>query len=460
MTLESGAKLTLNLEGKGTASGKFVVYQINEKKGKYSLKAVSTISFKNDFDLESKKAFFLEAGDYLFAVEGKIKNDVGSFYNVTLVGTGETAAAKSFFYEDDDNGANNWIFDKKQTPQWNPAVVEADPIIIDETSVGELVQLDDEDPSKAGFENFVGFGDAMDIRKVEFASAANVNFDVTLNGGAGKFFLYTIDEKGKLKTVANVALKASGSLKKPVLVDAGTYYLAFQSTNAKKGDAVYYNVAVNANSVFFVDGDSNTNDLDAKAKTVSAAVRAYTEELAVGALQIDGVLDADAGLVIDHDGKTNFVGYGDASDMLKINAVAGTSVSLKIDATDAVNFAVYGLQANGKLKALKTVKLATAGTATLDYTFQAKDGSEFFVGVDAKNWKKGEAAWYNVEVLSCSGTDSSLAMPELSSSDLFGTQNVLAGNFIDNSVIGDVSGVTDAWKLDDESSWQSIAKLA
>ena len=157
------------------------------------------------------------------------------------------------------------------------------------------------------------------------------------------------------------------------------------------------------------------------------------------------MLDADAGLVVDHDGFTNFVGFGDASDILKVNAAVGDTLSLKVTATDAVSLTLYGFK-NGKVTSLKSVKSKNGVAAIENFTFAEKNGSEFFVGVEAVNAKKGEAAWYNVEVVSFSGASAdALAITDAPDFGLSGTD-----------ALADVSAVSGLAEPDGKSVWQSM----
>ena len=95
---------------------------------------------------------------------------------------------------------------------------------------------------------------------------------------------------------------------------------------------------------------------------------------------------------------------------------------------------------------LRSETFKGAGLALLDYTIKAKDGTEFFVGVEATNAKKGSAAWYNMDVVSFSGSASdALATPDVLSFGQYGT-DVLAG-----------SSASSLAELDDKSAWQNLA---
>ena len=488
--LATAAKLVFTIDS--TDSVKFTVCKLNEtidKKGKvsYSVKTLQTNSFTRQKGKTSvnadTKGLLLEAGVYYLAVQStNYKKGGAAFYNVTLNRTGDKP---SCFYSDGDNGKNNYLYDKKQKDAWNANVRDAEALVIDSSclEVGQrAIQIDTDTETVVeheGFTNFVGFGDASDFRKIELKFAAKLSFDLAkTTGGAAKLVVYTVNDSGKM-VVANsklmVTTKAtatSGILKNQVVLQKGVYYIAVQSTDASKGKEAYYNVSLNAKSVFYEDGDLGTNNFISKTKKVDEAVREDENAVSLYAgeqLRLDGVLDGDAEINETKGGVEyfNFVGTGDDSDIVRIQANAGMKVSLKVTATDAVSLVVYGLQNNGTLKALKTVKSKNNVAELIDFELKAKSapGGQFFLGVTSTNAKKGSAAYYNVDVVSVSGQDLapfsaseafSLAMPE---ADSLGISDALNFGQYDADALADASASALA-ELDDKSGWLNITSLA
>ena len=275
-----------------------------------------------------------------------------------------------------------------------------------------------------------------------------------------------------------------GALPNQVVLQKNVYYIAVQSTDAKKGKEAYYNVSLNANSVFYEDGDLGKNNLISK--KVGDVVRKDENAVTLIAgdeIRFDGVLDGETEINEAKGGVEyhNFVGSGDVSDVVRIQANAGMKLSLKVTATDAVSLVVYGLQKNGTLKALKTVKSNKDNIAVLnDFELKAKSapGGEFFLGVTSTNAKKGSAAYYNVDVVSVSGQDlaplsasvaSALAMPESASdasalampeTNSLGISDALSFGGYDTDVLADASAASGLADLDDKSAWLNIASLA
>ena len=121
---------------------------------------------------------------------------------------------------------------------------------------------------------------------------------------------------------------------------------------------------------------------------------------------------------------------------------------------------VYGLQKNGTLKALKTVKSNKENIAELvGFELKAKSapGGQFFLGVTSTNAKKGSAAYYNVDVISISDqTSAALSTSEASS---LGISDALSFDGYDADVLADAAATALA-NMDNKTGWQSIASLA
>ena len=485
--LDTGAALTFSVDGE--VKGKLVLYQIvttvKTSGVTYTKKALQSTSLKLARgqvvyqNIEPKKAVYLEAGDYFLAMEGTLNRtgETSGFYNVSI------DQLKSKFYLDDDNGDNNYLYDKKQGG-WNDKVLNSDATLIDSSDRGKTVAIDDDEPThftSGDWENFVGFGDAMDVKKIELDTAASLVFNLKASAAA-KLLVYSVNDKGKVVTsIPAVAVKATdvnGKDTKAKILEKGTYYIAVQSTGAKKGDEAYYNVTVNAASKFYEDDDNGDNNyLYDKKLGWGKVVETEATVLTKGDLQIDATAPTHA----TSGSWENFVGTGDTGDVLKIQANANMTVSFKIDATDAVNFVIYErVLKNGKYtqKALSTTKLAKnkGFSNTVTYTF--KNDGDFYVGVTSTNAKKGSEAYYNVEVTSISGQATSnwtdavqaadLSMPQSAGSSLElaaadssnALQSELSFGQNDAEILasGAISSI-DSWQ-DEQSDWQNIAKLA
>jgi len=183
-----------------------------------------------------------------------------ALYNVELNQPG----AITKFYVDSDNGDNNWLYDKKLITQGekalNSKVTDPDPVRI--SAAGDEIRFDEavvcEDARAGGWNNFVGFGDAIDYVKINLETTAKLSFHIESTDAAKIFIckVYSItDRKDKVyysmkALAASALLKARGAVNyaadtKTLQLDADTdYYLAILSSNASKGGSAYYNVTV------------------------------------------------------------------------------------------------------------------------------------------------------------------------------------------------------------------------
>ena len=211
--------------------------------------------------------------------------------------------------------------------------------------------------------DWVGMGDATDFRKLELANGTKLVLDLK-SSDAATFTIWQ-DNKGKLKSIQATTLKANvAATTKPLLLNAGTYYLSMTSKNAAKGGAATYSVKAGAGTFFFTKGD-NGDDTKENA-------RAFT-------------LD---------DNWTDWVGMGDETDFRKITLESAAKLVFDLKSGDAATFTIW--QDNkGKLKSLQ----ATTPKANVAATTKALllDAGTYYLSMTAKNAKKGGAADYSVK---------------------------------------------------------------
>ena len=479
IVLETGAQLQFSIDSQIT--GKFIIYSYDASSKKMKALVTTKLTVKNNTPVKdvTSTAKLLEAGTYYISMQGTLpKAGKGwapnGFYDVELT------SAAHFFLDDDDN-KNNWLYEGgKNGRGLNNDVAGASVVAKDlsRASKGELVQIDadvvEHDPT-GKFNNFVGFGDTVDYVKIHLDTAANLVLTLESNKAA-KIQIYTLTTKDGVangsKALVTTALKAgNGTIAtKAKVLDAGDYYIAVTSTNAKKGDEAYYNVKVNDQSVFFDNIDDGTNNwLYEGGKNGRGANTTLINSTGITLVDSLTNIQIDANVPTGEEGGwKNFVGYGDPDDYQKIVvSKAGATASFKVDAKDQAKFVIYSYdKATNKMKALQTSKLKKIGDnnysiTTATYTF--KTAGEYYIAVTSTNAKKGGNAYYNVTLASTSITaadlvnSDALAMPETSSGlnqtdDLSFAQNdaaVLAG--------ASVASLAD---LDDKSAWQNITTLA
>ena len=372
ITLEKSARLSLSLES--TGAGKFTIWQLVEgtdKKGNvtYTMKSIQATSLKKDKTtgryVATTKDLLIEAGDYYIsmqATEAGSKNGSYAFYNAEI----NYADDRTHFFVDGDNGWNNYVYDKK-TKELSPAVIDDDLLDNMVGKAGDVVQLDS---PAAAFQienrtltNFVGFGDDADYATLMLPYDSSLVFNVTATD-ASKFTIWqlveSVDKKGivsyKMKELQTTALKkdkitglytAETKELRLNLDLTGSYYVSVQSTNAKKGGAAYYSVVASDKSVFYTDADNGWNDYvydKNREEPLNKVLYDSTGTLIykkMGDIQLD-----TAGTVSEQVGGTtftNFVGYGDDADYLKITLEKASTLSFNVTATNASKFVIYQL---------------------------------------------------------------------------------------------------------------------
>ena len=212
-------------------------------------------------------------------------------------------------------------------------------------------------------DGWVGFGDEIDYFTFTLNTAANLSLDCTATDEAK----FTLVNAATGKTVANAALKGAGTVStKAALLEAGTYCLSVQSTNAKKGGAADFTVSVGAGTTFFAHGPDN-NDTWETAEPAG--------EVAAGAQIANG-----------------WVGFGDAIDYKLLTLNSAAKLTLDCTATDAVKFTLFN--AAGK----SVVNTALKGAGAASTKTMLLEAGNYYLAVQSTNAKKGGSADYTVTV--------------------------------------------------------------
>ena len=368
----------------------------------------------------SAAGLLLGAGNYFVTVKLTGRSDE-SEYTIGLDGT------QTIFYDQADNGANNWLYDAK-TKTVNANVVapqggKDDPLPVAIAGY-HLVDVDaaDADEHQAGNQGFVGYQDAADYRQFTLGSAAKLSFDVEATD-AVKFTVYSLtaslDKSGNTVYTQKTLQTSTAKLNKEtgkyevttaaLLIDnadaSTTYYLAMESTNAAKGGNAIYTVEVNGDSRFYTLGDNSDNNwlYDAKTKTVNDAV--------VG--EAGAAIDKNTQVVPIDAAEPSFVGYGDAADYRKITLNSAATLSFDVEATDAVKFTVYSLTASldKSGNTVYTQKALQSSTAKLNketgnyevttaglLIAEPDPNVSYYLAMESTNAAKGGYAVYSVEV--------------------------------------------------------------
>lgn len=320
-----------------------------------------------------------------------------------------------------DCGWNNQLC-ANRTP--NPKIGDAVPAALTSDTTEEILLDSEGSVSKDGKRNFVGFGDEADCTKITLDHAAKLSFLIDATDVA-KFVICRLDEgKGGKYTVKT--LQTTPVLKKngfsgttgTLMLEKGDYYISMQSTNAKKGGAAYYKVTLNQNACYFYDdGDDGWNNgplLDKKLpseKTADFLPVTITGTATGTPIQFDSNFGGDGKLKLNKD-YTNFVGFGDVSDFVKLSMTQPVKLSFTVRATGNVKLKVYSLSRNAKTGAwvLKTIQTVTLNVNKADSASSPKviqldrlgigaaadDPTGYYVSVESTD-KKGNA-YYSVTV--------------------------------------------------------------
>jgi len=320
-----------------------------------------------------------------------------------------------------DSGWNNWIYDKT-TRAGNPKVKDCDPVVLSPGTT-EILPDSENTISRDGKHNFVGFCDEIDYMKINLDSAAKLSFQLDATDAA-KFFIIKLlegkDRKGnpvyQMKVIQATALTKWTNFTattRPVLLGKGDYYICMLSSNAKSNGSAYYNVTLNRDetkTVFYSDGDNGDNNwLFQSGKPNPSVMDSAGITLKEGNVRIDEKTPENG------PGWNNFVGFGDTTDIAKLDVTCTTKLSFAISATNAAKFAIYRVivgkdrlnNPTYKLQAVQSTTLVkkrgetTYAATTRAVTLAAAENFEYYVVVQSTTAKYGAGAYYNVTLEMC-----------------------------------------------------------
>ena len=308
------------------------------------LKSIKNVTVKANQTAQIKD-ILIESGSYYFGIESKNADKGGSAdFEISL-------DDKTVFFTKGNNADDNFA----------------------QLDAGYSVTIGNK-PDELISDEWVGWGDEFDYRKVTFADAGKYTFDVSSSDDI-KFTIYELQSNGKLKSIKNITVKAgkTGQIK-DYLLEAGTYYISVQSTNASKGGNADYDVSFNESSVVFTKGN-NADDNFASLPT--------EYNVTVG--------DQAISLVSDE-----WVGFGDEYDYRKVTFETAGKYTFDVKATDAAKFTIYELQSNGKLKSIKNITIKAGQTVQLK-DLMLESGT-YYISMQSTNASKGGNADYSVSI--------------------------------------------------------------
>ena len=393
ITIEHAGKYTFTLSGL-ESSLELTVYGLTEKNKLKKVKSGVISASKGRGQLTDVP---LEKGTYYICVKAaNWENHGDSTYTLTVSGEGFLAGDNRDDWTDlQTEGSEDTV------PSFGTVTQKTGDIIIGE---------------------WVGLGDAVDYRKITLESAAKLSFLLSATD-AVKFTVCILVEnpaksKRSLKALQTTSLKKADNYQgktAPLLLEAGDYYIAMQSTNAAKGGSADYDVKLGANK-FYLDGDGGWNNwiYKAKEKKTNKEVCGDGEAGEGEELSAAVVLGRDRESSVQFDkiapefgGWNNFVGFGDDADYVKIELKTAAKLSFTVSASDAAKLVICRLLRDDNgivvgVKTLQTTKLKLKDKAQSLYAAASGKkllaSGEYYLAVLSTNAKKGGEAYYNVNL--------------------------------------------------------------
>ena len=348
---------------------KLTVYSVDANGKLKSMKSITVNAPKSGVASGTIQNLLMEAGkDYYVAVEAPDwKKGVGTDYDLTVNG--------NVFNHAKNNLANN-SYDQVKGQSVTPITGNAD------GTLSTTPLLADE---------WVGYGDSVDFQKLTFTNAGSYTFTVSGVSQKVKLTVYSVDANGKLKSMKSITVNApksgvaSGTIQN-LLMEAGKdYYVAVEAPDWKKGVGTDYDLTVNGNVFNHAKNNLANNSYE---QVKDQSVTPITGNA-------DGTLSTTP-LLADE-----WVGYGDSVDFQKITLANDGTYSFTVSGvSQKVKLTVYGVDAKGNLKSLKSITVNAPKSGVASGTIQnlLMDAGSYYVAVEATDWKKGVGTDYNVSM--------------------------------------------------------------
>ena len=336
LNLDTAAKLSFDVTA--TDATKFVIWGVNPKSGNVaSIKTTTLKANKNKTNYTARIDKLLDAGQYYISVQStNAKTGGHADYTVTL-------NENSVFFTKGNNSDDAWNAD---------GVTEFD--------------------ATTEWTDWAGYSDAVDFRALNLDTAARLSFDVK-STDEGKITLWKLNAKtGQLKSIQTESLSANNAkteyatTTKALLVEAGSYFISFKATSAKKGGNADYTITAGDAWRILPKGD-NTNDT----WKVAAQLDAHTsgEKL------------------------SGWVGFGDKADFFKIEVAENGSLTLNLDETTAEAVAGKELTLSLCDEKGRSISFAPVDADTFVSGKTLAPGSLYYLGVSCTNPNKYDTSY-------------------------------------------------------------------
>ena len=348
LDIKTAGSYTLSLDGYAT-NLVFSIYstKLDSKGNVASVKSVKKLTLAPKYDSKNKKwvatistgSMLLDKGIYYFSVTAPdAKKSKDSAYDVYVSGTA---------YVKGNNTDDNW---QKLSADYQKTVAA--------------------DKGKADValcvNEWAGFGDAVDYRKLTIKKAGRFNFTITGLSNAATLTVYSVNAKNKLVKIKSVSNAKSGAINN-LLMNAGTYYVEVKANNAAAGKNTSYEAKLTG--TVFTAGNNTDDNWKAKNLPTLAAGQKFTD----------------------------WVGFGDKIDYRALKVASkGGFYSFKLsDVTNNVKITVY-MKSGNNLKQVKTVTAKAKSTAsTGDLCLKA---GTYYLAVEAPGAAKAQNSNYTVNM--------------------------------------------------------------
>ena len=257
-------------------------------------------------------------------------------------------------------------------------------------------------------QDWVGYDDGIDYRKLIVNQGGSYTLTVGDLDSAVKLTLWEVDEKsGKLKSLKNISVtpkqnkdgswsSRSGAIS-DLLLEAGTYYVSVQNPSASKG--------INTDYYVKLEGDVfNRPDNDYKNNYVRGYLKHETTDAEVLTTVIPDDRSKFSDLAVISD---EWVGFADPVDFQRVVLEESGNYTFQISGLEGkVKLTVWEYNDKGQFKSLKNLSVTPKMDKNGNWSVQSGEissllleaGKEYFVSVEATNWKKGEGSNYDVTV--------------------------------------------------------------
>ncbi len=329
LNLDYAAKLTFDVSSSGSV--KYTIYSIDSGK----LKPIKVLALKAG-EFKSIKDLLLPAGNYYISMQSTDAQKGGAAdYSVNL------NEYNCVFYAKGNNADDS--FGSLGTAYQITIGAQPEPLLTDE---------------------WVGYGDQTDCRQINMTYAGKCTFDFFASDAA-RFTIYTFSDN-KLRKLKTVTVKPGNIANiKNLLLDAGTYFISVESTNARKGGSADYFVNLNSSSAIFYQADK-TDDLYANAKTL------------------------DQNTIVN-----DWVGYSDLIDFKTFALDAEGICNLAVtNVSDKLKLTIY-VENNGKLKSVKSLSIAK-GSGMIK-NLKLADGT-YYLAIESITGKNGGMSDYQLNL--------------------------------------------------------------